>query len=144
MPERKTPSDWRAAVPELPQRFAATLVRPNRRLVASIDQELRSGGAPELALEQIKANVVQVILKKTGEQVGSLQSEDARLLNDLEVDAARYRPYILEVHFTPRGRLEEIVVELVYEAAEDETAPVKLHDLLDEATREVAGEKPAL
>jgi len=144
MPEHKTSSNWRDAVPELPQRFATTLVRPNRKLVAALHQELRGGGKPELALEQLKAHVVQVIVKKTGERVGSLPPEDARLISDLEVDAARYHPHILEVHFTPRGRLEEIVVDLVYEASEGETAPVRLHDLLDESTREVAGEKPAL
>jgi hypothetical protein len=135
---------WRDAVPELPQRFATTLTSVNGPLARSLAQAQRTGQEAELALVRGgRRDAAHVVVLSTGARLGSLPRREAALLADLGADASSYRPHILEVQATPRGRVEGVVIDLVH-SEHSEQAPVALHGLLEGATREVAGEAPPL
>jgi len=160
---------WRDAVPDLPLRFSVILVRPDRKVITGLDKQLRDENEPEMCLQRVDLSTVTVNLTEGGQRIGNLPADDARLLHELDADAALYRPQVLEIRYNARGRLDHIAVELVRPEVRlcsscgephagshvncdkcrskrrpkgderYEASPVSFHDAIDEIAREPEG-----
>jgi len=104
---------WRDAVPELPLRFSVILVRADRELVAWLHRQLVDHSEPEIALRRSDESSVDVVIAATGQRLGSLPAQDARLLAELDAADDLYRPQVMEIRYDERGRFDHIAVELV-------------------------------
>lgn len=108
--------NWRDAVPELPLRFSAILVRPDKRQIAELRRRIQkqNGSLPELRLRRRTDDLVEVWTKgRPSRRLGDLPALDAKLIADLGPAAKLYRPQILEIKSQPDGEIAYMAIEMV-------------------------------
>lgn len=104
---------WREAVPELPLRFSVILVKPDKDAIERVMKRIRSGKeGPKLKLVHSREGDWEV-RTSSDKRLGSLPSQDGKLLDEFGADSRLYSPKLLEIRTDEEDNLSHMAVELV-------------------------------
>jgi hypothetical protein len=107
--------EWKEAVPELPHRIPALLVRVDPKAVNLVLARIRDDRQPELKVDGSFETGFCVRMsrgKKT--RIGDLSARDLETLRELGKKALKvYKPQLLEVTRNEQGKVNTVAIELV-------------------------------